>query len=294
MSEPLQRFQASASSCLPVAGVQLPFMELATLQSLVGTSVPRLLGYLDPTLAASFPTDRCGLPLPPSPCNFRNRVHPLVSFALLQSTVAQSPARVRSRVAAVSPQAPPVGSRPSSRPQLAESTSRWVSRPTYVPSSAFRTLSTGCSSSSLAHLFRCAAVSRVLAPGVSSPDLAVPPRRWPLPSRRWRCRLPVARRQRTSRRPQGLAPSRGPQCPAGCLVPLVTRVPSCVFSFLGLLSSDLGRTVVCPPLTTFTLRCCVCPASLVPSVSRSLARASVPRDTPRSSFVAFESVALLG
>ena len=37
-------------------------MESASLQSVVCAGVPGLFGYPDPTLAASFPTDRCGLP----------------------------------------------------------------------------------------------------------------------------------------------------------------------------------------------------------------------------------------
>jgi hypothetical protein len=64
-------------------------------------------------------------------------------------------------------------------------------------------------------LFHRAAASRVLAPGVFSRGPAASPRRRPLPSRRWRRRLPVARLQRTSRRPQGLAPNLGPQCRRG-------------------------------------------------------------------------------
>jgi hypothetical protein len=62
--------------------------------------------------------------------------------------------------------------------------------PDDVPPAAFRTLSTVCSSSCLARLFHRAAVSRVLASGVASSVRAAPPRRWPLPSRRWR-RLPT-------------------------------------------------------------------------------------------------------
>jgi len=70
----------------------------------------------------------------------------------------------------VSPRrAPSLGSfRPSSRPQLAESTLDGRPRSVFVPPAAFRTLSTVCSSAHLARLFHRAAVSRVLAPGVSS------------------------------------------------------------------------------------------------------------------------------
>lgn len=149
-----------------------------------------------------------------------------------------------------------------------------------VPPSAFRALSTGCSSVRLANLFRSAAVSRVLAPGVFSHDPAVPARRWPFPSRRWCRRLPVARRQRTSRRPQGVAPNRDPRCPAGGLVPRVTRVPSCVFSSLRLCCSDLGGAITPPPLTAFVARCCVCTVRLTPSVSISLCPDSLSPESP--------------
>jgi hypothetical protein len=47
------------------------------------------------TNASSFPTDRGGLPPSPSPCILRSRVHPLVSFVLLQSSFVQSSARPR-------------------------------------------------------------------------------------------------------------------------------------------------------------------------------------------------------
>jgi hypothetical protein len=46
-------------------------------------------------------------------------------------------------------------------------------KPTYVPPSAFHTLSTACSSLDLADLFHPAATSRFLAPGGSSPDPSV-------------------------------------------------------------------------------------------------------------------------
>ncbi len=264
---PLRRFQAPASSCVPVAGAQQPFVESASLQSIVCAGVPGLFGYPDPTLAASFPTDRCGLPTGTVPLHFSmqgSSSRELRSPSKSLRAVTCSSALLRCRRLA------PSASRGVS--SLFATSARGVHlptgfRPVSVPPSAFRTLSTVSSSSNLAHLFRCAAVSRVLAPGVSSHDLAVPPRRWPLPSRRWRRRLPVARLQRTSRRPQGLAPAHGPQCPAGCLAPHVTRVPSCVFSSLGLVSRDLGSAVALPPLAVFSVRCCVCPAPTTLSVS---------------------------
>lgn len=80
----------------------------------------------------------------------------------------------------------PWGSPTSSRHQRCESTAGGHPRPTYVPPSAFHTLSTGYSSHCLAGLFHPAATSRFRAPGVSSLVPAVPPRRWPVPPRRWR------------------------------------------------------------------------------------------------------------
>jgi hypothetical protein len=80
----------------------------------------------------------------------------------------------------------------------------------YVPPTAFRTLSTGCSSLGLADLFRSAATSRISRWGCS-PDQAVPPRRWPLPSRRWR-RVPIAGCPTT---PVRVASTSGPSLQAG-------------------------------------------------------------------------------
>jgi len=79
----------------------------------------------------------------------------------------------RVRRACVGPfdRAPSLGFPTSSRHQPSESTSDGHHRPAYVPPSAFRTLSTACSSPNLADLFHPAATSRLLAPGGSSPDL---------------------------------------------------------------------------------------------------------------------------
>jgi hypothetical protein len=63
--------------------------------------------------------------------------------------------------------------------------------PESVPSSAFRTPSTVCSATGLAGLFHPAAASRVRSSGVCSPGEAVPSRRRPVPSCRWR--LPTTR-----------------------------------------------------------------------------------------------------
>ena len=76
--------------------------------------------------------------------------------------------------------------------------------------------------------------------------------------------------------------------------PRGTRYPSCVFSSLGFRRQDLGSAIALPPLTAFTTRDCVSPASLTPSVSIDLLTvASVPRGPSRSSFPAFDSVSLV-
>jgi hypothetical protein len=160
-----------------------------------------------------------------------------------------------------------LGSRPSSRHQHAESTVCRASRALHRS-----VLSVSHALDGLLLLVPCASISlRCRVQGSRSRGFLLQPGRttfrWPLPSRRWRRRLPVARLQRTSRRPQGLAPDRSPQCPAGFLSPHVTRVPSCVFSSLRLVSRDLGSAVALPPPTVFSARCCVCPAPTTLSVS---------------------------
>ena len=124
--------------------------------------------------ASSFPTDRDGLPPAPSPCILRSRVHPLVSSALLQSSFEQSSARASATLRRA-PRAPPLGLSPLRDINTRSPLCVGHPVPFTVPPSAFHTLSTVSSSSCLAHLFRCAAVSRVLAPGVSSSSLAAPP-----------------------------------------------------------------------------------------------------------------------
>ncbi len=265
---PLRRFQTPAASCVPVAGAQQPLVKLAALQSVVCADVPGLLGYPDPANASSFPTDRGGLPPSPSPCLLRNRVHPLVSFVLLQSSFWQSSARAR-HLAAL-PRAPPVGSPPSSRRQHAESTVNQASR-----ARSRSVLSVSHALDGLLLLVPCASISlRCRVQGSRSRGFLLRPGRttfrWPLPSRRWRRRLPVARLQRTSRRPQGLAPARSPQCPAGFLSPPSPVSPPAFFNSLGLVSRDLGRAVALPPLAALSIRCCVCPVPMTLSVSISL------------------------
>ena len=117
----------------------------------------------------------------PSPATLRSRVHPLVSFAPLQSPP------LRARPGPPGQEHLPWGSRsPSSRRQ-SRASSRRGSKPAVHPSSAFLTPSTASSARGLAGLFHPAATSRVLPPGACSSRAAVPARRRPLPSRRWHC-----------------------------------------------------------------------------------------------------------
>lgn len=88
-----------------------------------------------------------------------------MSWALLQSpSCLRRPAVTR---------APSLGSPTSSRHQSGESTHGEHPELTFVPSSAFHTLSTACSSLDLADLFHPAATSRFLASGASSPGPSV-------------------------------------------------------------------------------------------------------------------------
>lgn len=225
----------SASSRFFVAEGRQPLVKFAALQSVVRAEVSGLLGYPDPVDASPFPADRDGVPSALSPAVLRRRVHPLVRFTLLQSTSGKHPLEL--------PRAPLVGSVPSSRRRPEESTCTGRPVPDFVPSSAFRALSTVCSSSCLARLFRRAAMSRVLAPGVRASDRAVPPRggRSPLAVGAAASRLLDASERRVDLRvfvPIGI---RG-----------VTRVPSCDFQLPRAGSRDLGSAVALPPLATFT------------------------------------------
>jgi hypothetical protein len=91
--------------------------------------------------------------------------------------------------------------------------------PDDVPPAAFRTLSTACSSSCLARLFRRAAVSRVSLQGLLPPSEPYHLVGGHDPRAVGAIRLPVARRQRTSRRPQGRALVQSPRCPTELFTP---------------------------------------------------------------------------
>jgi hypothetical protein len=185
--------------------------------------------------------------------------------------------------------APSMGSRTSSRRQPCESTTDGHPRPTYVPPSAFHTLSTACSSHCLADLFHPAATSRFPASGGSSPDLTVPTSSMGLAS------APLApspaagltrRRRRASRRPRGLLQA-GIRCtdrgvtPHGCPCPLMR------FCSFGLASPVLKARLTPSPLAVLVARCSQCPGQRTLSVSIDWRpRCSIPRPSSRSSFLA--------
>jgi len=215
--------------------------------------------------------------------------HPLVSFDLLQSTFRQSPARALARPS-------------SSRGVLSLLTtstrgvhcSPGIPEPDDVPPAAFHTLSTACSSPCLARLFRRAAVSRVSLQGLLPPsepyhlvgghDLRAV----------GAARLPVARRQRTSRRPQGRALVQSPRCPTKLFTPPSPVSLPAFFQTPSGVSQRPGpchRTSSARGLGGAVLRV---PRTVTLSVSISpVCFASVPRGCSRSSFAAFELVALL-
>jgi len=160
--------------------------------------------------------------------------------------------------------------------------------PIYVPPPAFRTLSTGCSSPSLARLFHRAAVSRVLASGVvpTFQPCHLVGDRYPLAVGAAACRLPGAGERRVDLKVLLRSVVRGAERRVS---PRATPIPSCVFSSLRHGLQDLGGAFAPPPLSAFTTRDCVSPASLAPSVSIDpVAVASVSRGSSCPSFSAFD------
>jgi len=133
----------------------------------------------------------------------------------------------------------------------------------YVPSAAFLALSTACSSPHLAGLFHPAATSRIRAPGGSSPDPASPPRRWPVPPRRWR-RSPVASCLTTPARVASTSrssPESGSATSVRGLAPANVRVPSCVSCSFGLRSVSLGSVVTASSARALTVGAACAPAA---------------------------------
>ena len=200
-----------------------PLVELAALASVVRAVVSALVGYAVPIVASPFPADRDGVPSS-SVVPSSKEAGVILVCASLSSRVG----RVRVGPFACVPGRLPWGLLPLRDVDPASPLAGERPRLAYVPPTAFRTLSTASSSLSLADLFRSAATSRIPRRGCS-PGQAVPPRRWPLPSRRWR-RASVAgvtrRRQAASRRPQGLPPGRDPVRDLEGLARGRVRVPS--------------------------------------------------------------------
>lgn len=99
--------------------------------------------------------------------------------------------------------------------------------------------------------------------------------RWPIPSRRWRRRLSIARCQRTSRRPQGVRPDRNSRCDPRPLLRFSTP------------SGWLQRSWQCrrtPSARDLHRRHTRAPQAGPQRLDRSLAFPSVPRGSSRSSF----------
>ena len=182
---------------------------------------------------------------------------------------------------ALPPRAPSLGFVPSSRRHRGSPLSDGRPRPVYVPPTAFRTLATVCSSPDFARLFHRAAMSRVLAPGVdltNQPHHLVGDR---CPRAVSAVRLPVSRLQRTVRDLRALLRS-------------VSYYPSCFST-----PSGFGPRIWEAPSRLLRSRPSrygtACPPHRWPPASQSI-RVLLPLSPEAltcSSFVAFESVALL-
>jgi len=107
-----------------------------------------------------------------------NRVHPLVSFAPLQSPPVPCPPHTSQC------EAPSMGFAVPLRDISPRCPCSKGSSPAAVPSSTFLTSPTVCSTTDLVGLFHPTATSRVHPSGFCSSRTAGPPRRRPVPSRR--------------------------------------------------------------------------------------------------------------
>jgi len=175
----------------------------------------------------------------------------------------------------------------------ASSVLRRASQAHHSPSTAFLTPSMVCSATGLVGLFHPTATSRVLPPGVCSPHPAEPPRRWPVPSRRWRRNAtdgcPPA--------PRPVAPSSGLCSGCGSVARSVVfshrpnPIPSWDFPPPGSLAHRRGGAFTSPPLMAFrkkpsqsfsSLTCSVSPTPCLACLSRGCrpARGSRPAVPP--------------
>ncbi len=261
---PFEGSRWSVPSRASVTGARQPLVELATLQSVVCEGVPGLLGYPGP--------DRCLVVSDGPWWSSTVTVARHLAMPDASSRALRSPSEFLRTVicsCAHASELLPWGLVPLRDISTRSPRSAGHPEPDGVPPAAFRTLSTACSSPCLARLFRRAAVSRVSLQGFVSSDRAAPPRRWPLPSRRWRrspagCPAPanVASTSGSCSRPESVVSDE-------VVHPAVTRVPSCVFKLPRAFHRDLGRAIARPPLAALMVRCCVCPVPVTLSVSIS-------------------------
>jgi len=215
--------------------------------------------------------------------------HPLVSFDLLQSSFRQSPARPLAR--------------PSSfRGVLAlfATSTRGIHTSTRHPSpTVFRPQRFARSRRLAPPRALRVCFAALPCPGFRSKGLLPPSEPYHLvggldPRAVGGVRLPVARRQRTTRRPQGRALVQSPRCPTWLFTPPSPVSLPAFFQTPSGVSRRPGpchRTSSARGLDGAVLRV---PRTVTLSVSISPACfASVPRGCSRSSFAAFESVAQL-
>jgi hypothetical protein len=248
----------------------------------VSTVVSALSGYAAPIDASPFLADRDGLPRGTGPRpRLRSRVHPLVSFVLLQSwSCPRRPGDPAPYLRTI--QKPPSAFLGvlilfATSAQRVHSTASVPSSPTFRPQrfARSRRLTPRCA------LQACF----ILLPRPGFPLQGVPPPTQPdhlvgdpclravgavsLP--------PVARRrQDPSRRPQGVAPSRDPQHRPGGLAPTSTRVPSCVSAPSGFASSALEASLPPPPLRLWLPALQVAPVAGLQRIDRLTTLTSYP------------------
>jgi len=144
-----------------------------------------------------------------------------------------------------------------------------ASQARHSPSSAFLTPSMVCSATGLVGLFHPTATSRVLPPGVCAPHPARPPRRWPVPSRRW-CQnatngCPSAPRPVTP--PSGLCSGCGSVARSAVVSRRPNPIPSWDFPPPGSLARHRGDAFTSPPPLAFRKKPSQSFSSLTYSVS---------------------------
>jgi len=162
----------------------------------------------------------------------------------------------------------------------ASSVLRRASQALRSPSAAFLTPSMVCSATGLVGLFHPTATSRVLPPGACSPHPAEPPRRWPVPSRRWRQNAtdgcPPA--PRPAAPPSGLCSGCGSVVRSTVVSRRPDPIPSWDFPPPGSPSRRRGGAFTSPPLRAFRKNATLRPfPSLTCSVSPTTSPACLSR-----------------